>query len=1358
MHSEIHNWSVLGRGGSRMATSALAIISVLMPIGHAQAQTLIVDDGDTIAIPDDYAPGTNDWIQVKNGGSLSVMNVAITGTRTGSTNAVLQVNGGTVTLSGSSVTMSKEDSWGNALMVSGDAEVMGTDVILDSKGSSASSGSPSAGLYAADNARVHLTGGAVTTSGQRGYAVRTSGNGWITLEDVDVQTGGADSYGVQAYGNGNSDSLTEITIIGGSVTTTGRHSAGLQAGRLGSLIKAEDLSILTYGEESRGMTADRGGVIELSDVTVETRGNLAAGIRAYRYDGTADSIVTGERVSITTKGNYASGLLVDTEGTGGSEMAGASIQLADSHIHTEGLWAHGAHAIGAANGGTNRIVLEGGSITTANARGKGSQDGDGSRAYALFAEKAGAEIEARNVTISTVGQRAYGAYALNGGSIILDGGSIDTQGFMAYGIYASGEGSKITASNLTITTSGQVGDAAWAYAGGVLDLDGVNIHVTGEPNPREPHEMANGLVALGGTDSASAGVIHARNVTILTEGNNSAGLLIGADVGATRTSGEVHIADSSVTVTGEHSVAAWLSYGSSLEAEGSTLISDKGAGIVLSESAAVNLVDVTVKAAEESIRSTLSLAGQVQEITIGAGSDLTENNGTLIVVTRTEEGTDGQVILTLQEGSTSRGDIIDLGDKSAGGSMTVYLREGADWKGTLQGVDNFVSSPGGRSEFEDGSKIAGDLGGENSDFVFNGDATIGGNVVGDGSKFAFGSNGTTEISGDVTGQNSTISFGSNSTNIIGGSVTGTNMNLTVGQNAVTEIAGTLEGTGSSFDFSHGGDTTIGGNVVGGNTSFVFSPQGATVGGDVTLLGTSSTAGGTVNTPIIVQGNVFADGSTAFGGNWNIGGNLQSYGFITPGNSIGIIKVGGNHSFGADAVYETEISSDGEADRIEVGGIASLAGSVKVVPLAGDADFRPGHAYTILTAEGGFDPDHGAFDSVSWDLDYLFLTPALQYDDTSVSVVIGRNGTAFAAIAETANQAATAAALDALDFGNDAHDTVALASADVARAAYELLSGEIHATAKSTLLDDSRYLRNGVLNHIRAAVTMGGDERAREIPGTRLNMWVEGYGAWARLEGNANAARAKRDVGGFTLGVDGAVSDNWCVGFATGYGKSSTHVAARLSSLDVESYHLSAYAGGQLGRFGIRIGASHSWHSLDSDRTVAFAGFSDVLVAEYDGRSAQAFADIGYALDANGATLEPFVNVAMLRVDLSAFRERGGDGALAADDAGEEFGIGTLGMRAAQKFAIGAESTLSLRGSAGWQRVIGDVSPEAVLRFADGAGQFRIEGTPVARNAAVFEAGLDLAIGNNFVVGAGYTGQISGNHEDHGLTAHIALKF
>ncbi|MBN9245618.1 MAG: autotransporter domain-containing protein, partial [Mesorhizobium sp.] len=77
----------------------------------------------------------------------------------------------------------------------------------------------------------------------------------------------------------------------------------------------------------------------------------------------------------------------------------------------------------------------------------------------------------------------------------------------------------------------------------------------------------------------------------------------------------------------------------------------------------------------------------------------------------------------------------------------------------------------------------------------------------------------------------------------------------------------------------------------------------------------------------------------------------------------------------------------------------------------------------------------------------------------------------------------------------------------------------------------------------------------------------------------------------------------------------------------------------------------------------------------------------------------------------------------------------------------------------WRHAFGDTTPLATQAFAFAAGSpFTIAGTPIARDAAVFEAGLDFAVGANATLGLSYTGQFGAHSRDNGAKLDLSVKF
>ena len=68
------------------------------------------------------------------------------------------------------------------------------------------------------------------------------------------------------------------------------------------------------------------------------------------------------------------------------------------------------------------------------------------------------------------------------------------------------------------------------------------------------------------------------------------------------------------------------------------------------------------------------------------------------------------------------------------------------------------------------------------------------------------------------------------------------------------------------------------------------------------------------------------------------------------------------------------------------------------------------------------------------------------------------------------------------------------------------------------------------------------------------MWAQGFGAWGHLSGDGNAAALERSIGGFVMGADTKVTDNFALGLMGGYGRTGPNVADRASSATPNNTH------------------------------------------------------------------------------------------------------------------------------------------------------------------------------------------------------------
>jgi outer membrane autotransporter protein len=72
--------------------------------------------------------------------------------------------------------------------------------------------------------------------------------------------------------------------------------------------------------------------------------------------------------------------------------------------------------------------------------------------------------------------------------------------------------------------------------------------------------------------------------------------------------------------------------------------------------------------------------------------------------------------------------------------------------------------------------------------------------------------------------------------------------------------------------------------------------------------------------------------------------------------------------------------------------------------------------------------------------------------------------------------------------------------------------------------------------------------------------------------------------------------------------------------------------------------AYAFHTIDTDRTIAFPGFFDRTTAHYQGGTGQIFGEVGYGFAFGKLTVEPFASAARVRLDTDVFSEQGEGGA------------------------------------------------------------------------------------------------------------------
>lgn len=560
--------------------------------------------------------------------------------------------------------------------------------------------------------------------------------------------------------------------------------------------------------------------------------------------------------------------------------------------------------------------------------------------------------------------------------------------------------------------------------------------------------------------------------------------------------------------------------------------------------------------------------------------------------------------------------------------------------------------------------------------------------------------------------------------------------------------GTLEKTGAGATVLSGDSSAFGGlTAINAGTLFVDGKLGGTLG--VADSGTLS-GNGTVGSTVVEAGGTLSPGKALPG--------------PTPNgdSAMGILTVQGDLTFKDGSTFAVDMSLE-NADRVDVVGQANIAGGSVSVQKAGGV-YLPGTRWTILNASDGV---AGSFTSIKENLPYVGLT--LGYDVNNVYLDIKRNDTAFCLSGFTFNKCSTANGAESLGERNALYDVIA-SQGDGAAAAYALdqLSGEIHASARTAMIDDSRYVREAMNDRLRGAfgsiggVPAQGYGGSAPTPSFAPSGWMQGFGAKRTFASDGNAARMSQSTGGFFTGFDGAIGENWRVGVLGGYSRTNFAVDGRFSSGTSDNYHVGAYAGTQWRNLSLRTGAAYTRHDISTNRSVVFPGFADRLTAHYRGQTAQIFGELGYRIHLGetalgNVLLEPFANLAHVHVSSAGFNEQGGIAALSGKSGSSDRTFTTLGLRGQTDFELDNGMKVTTRGAVGWRRAAKKAPPQAKLNFAGGA-VFDIAGVPMARDSLVLEAGFDAKVSKSMTIGTSYVGQISGSQKAHGFKASLRWKF
>jgi outer membrane autotransporter protein len=938
------------------------------------------------------------------------------------------------------------------------------------------------------------------------------------------------------------------------------------------------------------------------------------------------------------------------------------------------------------------------------------------------------------------------AWAGNGGM-----GGTGTGGIPLGGGAAGTNGSPADGQNAPFT-----GPARKGGGGGATDITtgfggsgGMSVGATNDPTVVAPASTGTaGAEGISVVDHSITGGTGG-NATVGASGANSGG---GGGGGVGVTTGVDLVVQSGSTVTGGTGGGA---SGSRVTDTGSAGAGGGGAGLFSS-------ANVTIQSGASIVGGTggadgsLGGAGGGGVAVILSGSGTVTNSGTLT------GGLGGRAIGGSTLGTSGEAGSGGEGVWVSGGGALVNMSDGVITGGTMpvqtQLNAAFPKPVGGVGVVGNNATIvnAGTIGGGKN---------WGGVGIADAIQFIGGVN-SLELQAGSTITGNVVAFSAADTLKLGGATDSSFDVSAIGASAQYQGFGNFQKTGTSTWMLTGASTEATPWTVQQGTLALDSAISLTNSSfAINNSGTLQVNGSNTNSVIAINTGGTLRGTGTVGAT-----TVHAGGVIAPGNSIGTLSVNGAYTQEKGGIYQVDVDPTSSAsDRIAVTGTATIQnGAIIDVTKTSAAAYVAGTRYTVITATNGVT---GTFD-VAGDGQLSAFFGLTSGFDANSSFLEVKQTQSIGDVATTPNQAAVASGLESAGADSAAAAPVLNQQTnDDARMALEQLSGEVYASVQSAMLESSHLTRDAVSDRLTDLFTCPSnratdtDNRTNAATpgvtgcGTSADHpmgWARAYGNWGHLDGNGNANRLNTSVGGFFVGADMPVFNNWRAGVLAGYSHGTYNENGQNASADSDDYHIGLYGGTQWGALGFRTGAAYTWHDISADRDIAVPGFADHLSSNYHAGTAQVFGELGYRMDMGRASVEPFANIAYVNQHAQGFDENGGADALHVGSQDMNTGFSTLGLRGKTTFALKGAEVL-VKGTVGWRYAVGDVTPTVSESFAGGS-PFDLSGVPIARNEAVVDFGLGVHIMRNATISVSYTGQYASGVTNQGVLGALNIAF
>lgn len=472
------------------------------------------------------------------------------------------------------------------------------------------------------------------------------------------------------------------------------------------------------------------------------------------------------------------------------------------------------------------------------------------------------------------------------------------------------------------------------------------------------------------------------------------------------------------------------------------------------------------------------------------------------------------------------------------------------------------------------------------------------------------------------------------------------------------------------------------------------------------------------------------------GNATFGGMTMNAGStLAPGAGQGTMTVNGNLAFNAGSSFLADLQPDGTSDLVNVTGTTTISNSgTSFNAVMNPATVPAGQTtWTLINATGGVT---GQFGSVTDNLPDVDLQAV--YTPNAVQLT-------FVPAIQSPALPLPAASLSEKEI---------YPSANMAALESSLLFAE---TLRNRGLADPDQMPEEVEAWSAVSKSYG---RISGLGNRDWRVWGGPIGSFSQVDGQADAASWDTTRAGVAIGVEREALEVFGASAKAGigFGYLSTNVDSQSSDAQIDSFHVGAYAAGQLDRLRLSGAAAYAYNDYAFDRFVT-SGINTQSDAGGHTVSASVESFFNAAPSGwDGVEVGPVASVGVIHGSRNALTERGaGVLNLSVDEDRATQVVTAAGLAASVAENIGGvDMVFDTRLT--WEHVAGDRSTTTASSIPTANATFTTESAAVDRNRIGMGLGVAFEITEKLSGGLRYDGTLGKRSRSHDFSFGLTYRF